>query len=179
MIYFVRHGKTDYNEKNLLSGGDLDISINEEGKKQAKITAKLLKNVKFDVIFCSPLIRAKETCKEILKFHKNVQVYFDERIVELKLGKLNGEFAQGYDELLWKIDEKPKMKVKETLSEFYDRCASFLNEVREKYRDKNVLVVAHNGVGAMFKWYFYGEPKDKDLTNYFSDNCEIVKFKFN
>ena len=121
MIYFVRHGKTDYNEKNLLSGGDLDISINEEGKKQAKITAKLLKNVKFDVIFCSPLIRAKETCEEILKFHKNVQVYFDERIVELKLGKLNGEFAQGYDELLWKIDEKPKMKVKETLSEFYDR----------------------------------------------------------
>ena len=88
MIYFVRHGKTDYNKKNLLSGGDIDIPLNSEGKEQAKITANLLKDVKFDMVFCSPLIRAKKTCEEIMKFHKNIPIIYDkdeQPILETKL----------------------------------------------------------------------------------------------
>ena len=101
MIYFVRHGKTDYNKKNLLSGGDIDIPLNSEGKEQAKITAKLLKDVKFDMVFCSPLIRAKKTCEEIMKFHKNIPVIYDSRIVEIKKKKNNGIVSSEFDKYMF------------------------------------------------------------------------------
>lgn len=178
MIYFVRHGKTDYNKKNLLSGGDIDIPLNSEGKDQAKITAKLLKDVKFDMVFCSPLIRAKKTCEEIMKFHKNIPVIYDSRIVELKCGKNNGIVASEFDKYMFVLCKTPKEGIEETIYEYYNRCADFLKDICAKYKDKDILVVAHNGVCAMFKWYFYGEPKEQDLRNYFCENCEVVEFKF-
>ena len=64
MIYFVRHGQTFDNLNNIIQGnGDLTPL----GIEQAKETAVKLKDVKFDICFCSPLKRTKQTLKEILK----------------------------------------------------------------------------------------------------------------
>ena len=69
MIYFVRHGQTDYNS-NKLYAGQKDVPLNKEGVKQAKQTAEQLKDLKFDICFCSPLLRAKQTLNEILNLNK-------------------------------------------------------------------------------------------------------------
>ena len=57
MIYFVRHGETYNNIANLI-GGDTELSPN--GIQQAKDTAELLKNVKFDAIYVSNVIRKED-----------------------------------------------------------------------------------------------------------------------
>ena len=64
MIYFVRHGSTEWN-KLYKCQGKADISLSQEGIDQAKETAKALKNVKLDACFCSPLLRAKQTFEVI------------------------------------------------------------------------------------------------------------------
>ena len=103
MILFVRHGRTDYNDKHLLCGGDLDISINEVGRDQAAKTAELLKNEKIDKIYCSPLLRARQTCDEILKYHKGVKVKYDDRLKEMLFGKFNGVISLDLDKIIWKV----------------------------------------------------------------------------
>ena len=57
MIYFVRHGETEYNVLNLMQGHK-DIPLNENGIHQAKIARDELKDLKIDEIYSSPLIRA-------------------------------------------------------------------------------------------------------------------------
>ena len=57
-IYLMRHGETDYN-KNKMIQGQCDIELNEYGRELARITAEGLKEVPFDVVYTSPLIRAK------------------------------------------------------------------------------------------------------------------------
>ena len=58
MIFFVRHGQTEWNKLGIMQGR-IDTQLNEEGKKQAQIVKEKLNGVKFDKFFSSPLKRAK------------------------------------------------------------------------------------------------------------------------
>ena len=57
IIYFVRHGQTDFNRAGI-SQGQLDIPLNDCGEQQAKLCGKRFKDVKLDFILSSDLQRA-------------------------------------------------------------------------------------------------------------------------
>ena len=59
-IYLVRHGETDWNQAGLLQG-QTDIDLNAQGFAQAEEAAERLREVPFEIAFCSPLIRARHT----------------------------------------------------------------------------------------------------------------------
>lgn len=52
-LLFIRHGDPDY----------VNDSLTERGMKEAEALAKMLKDVKIDYMYCSPLGRAKKTCE--------------------------------------------------------------------------------------------------------------------
>ena len=56
-IYLVRHGETDWNQAGRLQG-QTDIDLDAQGFAQAAEAAERLKEVPFEIAFCSPLIRA-------------------------------------------------------------------------------------------------------------------------
>ena len=62
VIYLIRHGETDWNTKRLLQGAT-DIPLNQNGIEVAQLTAEGLREVAFDLIFTSPLKRARLTMK--------------------------------------------------------------------------------------------------------------------
>ena len=95
MIYFVRHGATDWNEhvnekgeKDPKCQGMADIPLNQNGINQAKKLAETLKNVKFDRVICSPMTRTRQTCEII--YNGNVKVEYDSRLVERDFGEFEG-----------------------------------------------------------------------------------------
>ena len=63
-VYLIRHGYTDWMEKEILHGTS-DRPLSEFGSRQADATAKFLKNTRFDRIYTSPLLRAKQTAEKI------------------------------------------------------------------------------------------------------------------
>ena len=72
MLYIMRHGKTDWNVLHKLQGRT-DIPLNEEGRNMARKAADIYKDINFDVCYCSPLKRAKETA-EILLEGRNIPI---------------------------------------------------------------------------------------------------------
>ena len=68
-IYLVRHGRTDWNEKGKIQG-HTDRVLDSTGKTQALELAKELKQIKFDKVFSSDLLRAKQTAEIIALEHK-------------------------------------------------------------------------------------------------------------
>ena len=66
MLYIMRHGKTEWNELHKLQGRT-DIPLNEEGRKMAEQAREKYKDVSFDICYCSPLIRARETAEIVLQ----------------------------------------------------------------------------------------------------------------
>ena len=87
-IYFVRHGKTEWNKLKKMQGS-ADIPLNEEGIEQAYKTKELISNIEFDCAICSPLTRTRQTLDIILD-DKKIPVIYDERIVERNYGEFEG-----------------------------------------------------------------------------------------
>lgn len=63
-IYLVRHGETDWNQAGRLQG-QTDIDLDAQGFAQAAEAAERLKEVPFEIAFCSPLIRARHTARPL------------------------------------------------------------------------------------------------------------------
>ena len=176
MIYFVRHGQTDDNANGNLLTGWSATPLNEKGLEQAKETAKELKNVRFDICFCSPLVRTKQTLDEILEYHKDLEVVFDDRLKERDYGEITGKPASICKFRRWNANDKIPFKM-ETIPEIYNRVANFYDDLKGNYKNKNVLIVSHSGVGRMSYFYFNGKPKDNDYSNFEIGNAKILKFE--
>ncbi len=172
MIYIVRHGETDWNKEHRIQG-HVDIPLNDKGRLDAKGAKDKLKDVKFDIVYSSPLSRAYETAK-IITDH---DIIIDERLIERGNGKLEGCNNQDIIKSIpWNEETVIEYGI-EPLKDIIARTNEFLDEVLAKYPDKNILIVTHAGNGIQIRCYFEGEPKDGDYGSYRIGNCEILKYE--
>ncbi len=102
-VYVFRHGQTYFNRDKRFTGF-LESKLTPLGIKQARIVAKQLKDKKFEVAFQSHQSRAKDTLKEVLKFHPECRkIITDDRIIERGYGKLQGLY---HDEIIKKYGQR-------------------------------------------------------------------------
>ncbi len=152
ILYMIRHGETDKNKQKLLQGRT-DVPLNEYGRDLARITALALQEVSFDVIFSSPLQRARETA-ELMRLSRKIPILIDERIQEISFGDYEGHCFKGenYDlpdpdfNLFFTAPEKYSTPPNgESFAEILERTGTFLRELmdNEEYQDKCILISTH------------------------------------
>ena len=173
---FVRHGQTYWN-KNGVMHGQFDIPLNYTGVEQARKIAEELKNDHFDFCFCSPLSRARSTALSILKHHKNTQIKYDKRLMELNKGLLEGKHVKT-EQALKREDKKYLKKYAiESKADFFMRVKSFISDLEKNYSDKKILIVSHSGTIKMLS--FALNPPSCELNRaYYSlhiQNCKAYK----
>lgn len=142
--WVMRHGEAESNLQRIIDVGKRNIQLTERGRKQVKKAATKLKSKKIDLIFSSDVLRAKETA-EIVASELGKKVIFDKRLREINLFVLNGKSVKEYYSLFPSYEERFEKKVAgiETLAEVKARLWSFLNELENKYKNKNILIVSH------------------------------------
>ena len=171
-LFVMRHGQTNNNIKRLMTGR-YDEDINEIGVEQAKAAIENVKAIDYDVILSSPLRRAKHTA-EIVNI-KNLPIIEDIRLVERDMGYLTNASTHldinRYD--YWNIHPKEDYKDVEPMQTMYDRAADFFLDISERYKDKTVLAVTHDGFVRTLHAYIYGIPEDGALLDGNIKNCEV------
>lgn len=174
MLYVIRHGKTDWNLKNKMQGR-ADIPLNAYGIQEANMTRKLLRQVHFLKIISSPLIRARKTA-EIIS-NKKIPIEIDSRIIERDFGEFEGLSKENFDgSSFWNYSLNCHYNKAESVQQLLKRVYNFLDEYKEVYEKKNVLVVTHAGVIPAICCYFKGIPKNNNIFTYHFKTCEIIKF---
>ncbi len=178
MIYYVRHGETPLNFLSMMCGC-ADVELTENGKIQASETGKRLKNIRFDAVYCSPMIRARQTAAEILKHITAAPIFYDERLRERKAGDLEGLQDEFYPFVKnrWDKNFDCALYNYESTASLFSRVRSFIFDI-ENMKGKNVLIVAHSGIGRAFKAFFNGENENGDLSAYGMQNGKITVFPF-
>lgn len=174
MLYVVRHGQTDWNLKNKIQG-QVDISLNENGIKEAYVLKDLLDDVTFYKIFSSPLLRARRTAEIISS--SRIPISIDYRIIERDFGEFEGLTKDDFDSSsFWNYSYDSNYEKAENLKHLLDRVYSFLDEYKQIYEKNNVLLVTHAGIIPAICCYFKGIPEDNNLFTYHFKTGEIIKF---
>ena len=151
IIIIVRHGETDYNKSRKFQG-HLQILLNEKGRTQAVQIAESLRQYKITHIYCSGLIRARETA-EIINNSFSLPIVIDNRLDERDWGIWEN---RNRDEILKQIPESANIWNEENLDsnpyqgettrELMTRTVEFLNYLVENHAASDViLVVTHGG----------------------------------
>jgi len=84
----LRHGVTDWNAQGRFQGRT-DIPLNDEGIAQAQAAANRLRELSFDHVVASPLVRALKTA-EIIAAATGKPLDVDDGIIECDFGSLEG-----------------------------------------------------------------------------------------
>lgn len=184
MIYFVRHGSTDWNDnvndqgvKEPKCQGRADLDINAKGILQAEQTAQQLKKVKFDRVICSPLKRALHTLQII--YQGNIPIEIDTRVIERDFGEFEGLTRAEFDfKGFWNINSNQKFESAESIQDVEARVFSLLNELKDN-PNKNILIVSHGGVGSVLMSYFKGVPANGNYLSFEIPNGKPLILDFN
>ncbi len=174
-LYLTRHGQTDWN-KNQLIQGRIDVPLNEVGLAEAKALALTLKDVRLDKIISSPLQRALNTAKAVNEYH-HLEIEIDNRLLEQFYGDLEGTPRSGPIYLHKRQSIAARYPNGEGYFDVVHRIYSLLDEIKAKYRDKNVLLVAHGGISRVIRSYFQGF-ENEDFATFGIPNCGLLKFEF-
>lgn len=167
-IYLTRHGETEWNEKKLIQG-HTDIPLNTKGKEQAKLLGKQLKDIDFDVVFSSDLLRAANSAEIIIK-EKEMTVIKIKSLRERFFGRFEGksldEMRKAFGEVMLVTKEKQKklnIYDVENDEEIIARLIPFMKKTAKQYIGKKILMVTHGGLLRAFLSYVnYEVPEYSD-----------------
>lgn len=174
-LYVVRHGETIWNLEKRVQG-ITDIPLTEEGIKNAEELKELVSTLNIDVVISSPLSRARQTAKILVD--SKLPINTDDRIKERDWGMNEGAKIDEVDRWdCWDVILNTKVQNIECIQDFMDRVSSFIEEIKIKYKDKNVLVVTHSAVIRVIH-YMLGEiPEDGNLSRINIPNLRIIEYK--
>jgi broad specificity phosphatase PhoE len=166
-VYIVRHGEVLHNLLKQYNSKDEDLT--ETGINQAIELKEKIKDLKFDIVISSPLIRTKHTAEIISNGHK---IIYDDRLKERDCGSLSGKSLDVTNrEEYWNYYSTIQYGTSENIKTFFERVYEFLDELKTKNYE-SVLIVAHSGISKAFKSYFEGIQDGKFLSKGLK-NCEI------
>jgi probable phosphoglycerate mutase len=155
LVYFVRHGQTDWNAENRLQG-QADIDLNALGREQANENGRKLAGLipdpqDFDFV-ASPMKRTRETMERIrTAMGLEPHAYrTDPRLVEVNFGDWQGftyaELERQHpgisgERSLDKWDYLPSGEGAESYQMLYERIKPWFEEL-----DRDTVCVTHGGV---------------------------------
>jgi len=172
-IYVIRHGETDMGKNEIIA--TMDEPLNSNGIQQAINVGKEVNDLNLDIIYCSPIQRAKHTL-ELFDLDNNIPVIIEDRLKERDMGIYEKVPFKDLDwDEFWNYNSNLKYPELESMKSVYDRISDFLNEIKEKDINKNVLLVAHGGISRAIYWYFNGIP-DNGNSSSVNENCKIYKY---
>lgn len=134
----IRHGETDWNRDRRLQG-QVDIPLNDTGRRQARDTVGVLQDLAWDVVVSSPLSRARETAEIIagglgLELGRSYPL-----LVERAFGDAEGATIEKIMRL-WPNRDYPGM---ESVPDVVRRGTDALNSIADDYPGARVVVVCH------------------------------------
>jgi broad specificity phosphatase PhoE len=142
-IHLIRHGEV-HNPHQILYGRLPGFRLSEKGRKQADAAGRLLDRPPVDAIFASPMLRARQTANEILKYHRKLKLHTSTLLNEVctpyegrpgaEIDARNGDVYTGTDACY----EQPEDVVA--------RTRRFILRMRRRYAGGRVAAVTHGDV---------------------------------
>ncbi|NQN68752.1 histidine phosphatase family protein [Streptococcus suis] len=154
-IYFVRHGKTEWNLEGRFQGYSGDSALLPQAFEELELLGKHLSDLPFDAIYSSDLQRAKITAEQIARANHHCQtVQTTPQLREWSFGKLEGSkmaiFRAIYPKQAWALKHNlalfdNDLFEAESVHQVTQRMVNFVQSLKGQDMDR-VLIVSHGAI---------------------------------
>jgi broad specificity phosphatase PhoE len=155
VLYLVRHGRTDANDKGVFRGWN-DDPINEQGKAQAHDAAKFLKDKGITKVYSSNLTHAQQTAGIIVNDLGLEKVEYDPDLRAWNTGTLAGKPMEENKDVIADLVAHPDKIAPggESLNQFIERYIKRLKYYITEATDETptLLSVQGSNIIASAKW---------------------------
>lgn len=149
-VIFIRHGQTSWNKDKKYQGHS-DISLNENGLRQAELVGKRLAEEKINAIYSSDLQRACQTAEMIAQHHA-LPIIRKQELREINFGMWEGltyqEIMETWPEILRTMYSQPSETCPpqgESFNKVRQRVIRALQQCIAKHQNETIVVVSHGG----------------------------------
>ncbi|WP_289628193.1 histidine phosphatase family protein [Listeria ilorinensis] len=149
-IYFVRHGKTEWNLTGQMQGWG-DSPLVEEGIRGAEAVGTALSDVAFEAVYTSPSKRTQDTARLILG-NEEAELHLLEELREMHFGSWEGvrvaELDVQFPEERHEFMTSPatydaSANGGETYYQLEKRVLAGMEKIVQAHTEGNILVVSH------------------------------------
>ncbi len=165
---FLRHGEVK-NNKDIFYGDLAGYHLSTKGIEQANKAAEyIFENFNIEYIYCSPLLRARQTAKPLSKLF-NLDITYTDNLIEwggtnIWKGKTFEEFSKTEEYKLYLENPINLNTTEETYLEVYKR-------VKEIYlKSDNSVFISHQDTIRAFTYY---ELKEESFNDNKPEHCAI------
>jgi probable phosphoglycerate mutase len=149
-ICFIRHGETDWNVEKRIQG-QIDIALNESGRKQAQAMAENATQHKFSAIYSSDLQRASDTANMLAQKYE-LQIIKLPQLRERHFGIFQGltaaegkvQFSDAHA-LYHSRDPDYAFENGESMHHFAARVEAAVTHMTQQHKGKSIAAVTHGG----------------------------------
>ncbi|MFA6594116.1 MAG: class I tRNA ligase family protein [Candidatus Buchananbacteria bacterium] len=179
-FFAIRHGEAEKNIKHVFSSGLNIHPLTAAGQKQIQAAASGLQDKKINLIVSSEVLRAKETA-QIIAAATGAELVFDSRLNELNAGGLEeqSDIDAGAREFIakWKDNWDAAYPGGESVRQVTERMLALYQELNEKHKGKNILLVSHEDAIRSLLGKLYGYEPSRTFKELALDKGQVLEIK--
>jgi probable phosphoglycerate mutase len=163
-IYLVRHGQSIHNLEERIAGQQ-DSQLTELGFQDARDAAAAMGRSDFDRVYCSDLLRARQTAETIREYLKlNCPISFSPLLRELDYGEFTEKLVtEAFTFLNYKVAQQERYPGGEGFIDLEERAQRFLSQLKRESAGSPILVVSHAGLLRLMAMLFDPERRQEHL----------------
>ncbi len=168
-LVLIRHGETDWNVEGRYQG-QADPPLNARGRAQAQALVEPLRPLGLDVLYTSPLRRARQTA-EVLATALHLPLHTDPRLMEIHQGawqtRLRAEIERQYPETFHRWQTAPWEVTPpggESLRQVQQRVYAAVDAILARHPGQTIGLVTHRIPIALLLMRYDGLPPDAIRT---------------
>lgn len=178
-VYIIRHCEAEGNLIGVFQGST-DFDISPKGEKQLEKLSERCKDIRFDIAYSSPLIRARKTAYAALK-HSKAELIIDSGFSEISGGdmenkpwnKLNELFPEEY--FCFKKSFASFVAPNgESVNDVYNRIVKSFSTAIDMNKGSCIAVFSHGCAIRILMCYIKGIPLEEIDSIGWTDNTSIT-----
>ncbi|GAE31116.1 histidine phosphatase family protein [Halalkalibacter hemicellulosilyticus] len=180
-LYLIRHGESEGNSLGRIQGQE-EYHLTDNGRKQAELVGRYIKEKHITHLYSSDLIRAWDTAS-IISNHIDVKPVKAQDVREIHLGPLQNltrtEIYEKYPDVIETSIILSGIEGTESAESITNRCSHFLSEMLQKHMNEHVAVVSHGGFLSIFLMYIIvGEQWPRHKRPFQLSNTSVTSIEW-
>ncbi|MFD2370873.1 histidine phosphatase family protein [Brevibacillus sp. GCM10020057] len=172
IVYLIRHGETEWNQTRRIQGHS-DITLNEQGLRQAEQVARRFRGEAIQAVYSSDLSRARVTAM-LIATEAGSTVSTLPSLRERCYGEWEG---LTYEEIRSRFAAQDEAACGiETFEDMQQRAVNELTKLARSHPNQAVVVVSHGGLINSFLHYVTGGEQGTGVTRIDNTGVTVLRY---